>query len=187
MKYSNTSKQFYPEDVPYNLSTLPSDLVQVSAEDFKKAMSRKPSETLDYQGGQLIIVPAPAPTLDDLKNNNITDLTNACAATITGGYTSDALGSTHTYPSKPADQANMVASVTSSLLPNLPSGWSTKFWCCDSNGNWAFVPHNASQIQQAGSDGKVFIQSQQAQLEKLKSQVNNATSSTDLPISWTPA
>lgn len=115
-------------------------------------------------------------------------LTTECAATITGGFPSSALGSSYSYPSKPTDQANLVACVTASLLPGNTSSWATKFWCEDSSGGWAFREHTAAQIQKVGQDGKSFIESQQAQLETLKAKVDSATTVSDVDaISWSPA
>lgn len=102
-------------------------------------------------------------------------LRTACGAAITGGYSSSALGTVHTYPSTPTDQANMQASVVASLLPNLPAGWTTVFWCADTAGTWAMLSHTAAQIQQAGSDGKTWITAQQTKLATLSAQVEAAT------------
>lgn len=84
-------------------------------------------------------------------------ITQACAAAITSGFTSSALGSAHTYPSGLTDQANLAANVVSSLLPGLPSTWTTPQLCQDASGVWAYVAHTAAQIQQVGGDGKAAI------------------------------
>jgi hypothetical protein len=101
-------------------------------------------------------------------------LRTACDAAITGGYTSSALGSAHSYPSTPTDQANMAASVLASLLPDLPAGWTTPFWC-EAGDVWAFTPHTAAQIQQAGRDGKAMIVAAQSKLATLSAEVAAAT------------
>lgn len=105
----------------------------------------------------------------------IAALKAACASAITGGYTSSALGAAYTYPSGPTDQLNMTASVVASQLPNLPSTWTTPFWCADSTGAWAMRAHTAAQIQQAGSDGKAWVTSCQTKLDGLVTQVMTAT------------
>lgn len=118
------------------------------------------------------------PSLDDVKAARIgVILTAACAAAIVGGYQSSALGAAHLYPSSITDQINMMGSVTASLLPDLPGDWTTPFWCKDeASGQWAFRPHNAMQIQQAGADGKAHIVDCQARLEQLSAQVMAAAS-----------
>ncbi|HQU11401.1 MAG TPA: hypothetical protein PLV07_07435, partial [Acidiphilium sp.] len=109
----------------------------------------------------------------------------ACEAAITGGYVSAALGSAHTYPSTPTDQLNMAASVIASQLPGLPSTWATAFWCQDSTGKWAMLAHTAPQIQQAGSDGKAWVTTQQLKLASLSAQVMAATTVTAVQaITW---
>jgi hypothetical protein len=102
-------------------------------------------------------------------------LSAACANAIVSGFTSSALGTPYTYPSKVLDQQNLTASVVASMIPNLPEGWTTQFWCADANGNWARVPHNVAQIQQAGIDGKASVEGYQAQGDALSAQVMAAT------------
>lgn len=115
----------------------------------------------------------------------VASLTAACAAEIVGGYTSSALGAPHTYPSKPTDQTNMLGSVLASLLPSLPSDWTTPFWCADAAGVWSFAIHTATQIQTAGADGKAAVASAQTKLATLSVQVGAAKSQADLDkLAW---
>jgi len=127
----------------------------------------------------------PAPTLDQVKAAKIAELSSDCQAQIYAGFDSSALGSVHHYPAKDKDQANMSGSVVASLLPNLPAGWTTPFWCADSAGNWAFVDHTAAQIQQAGSDAKAAILTALNKNANLAAQVNAATTETAVAaIAW---
>jgi hypothetical protein len=105
------------------------------------------------------IVPYIAPTLplDRVKADRIAALSAACQAQIYAGFESSALGAPHHYPAKDRDQSNLAGSVVASLLPGLPSGWITPFWCMDAAGNWAFKPHTVAQIQRVGADGKAAI------------------------------
>jgi hypothetical protein len=122
--------------------------------------------------------------LEDLKADKILVLTHACAAAITGGYRSSALGAEHTYPSGITDQINMMGSVTASLLPEVAEGWSTPFWCAEED-QWAFRMHSAEQIQQAGSDGKGHVVTCQGTLEQLTSAVISATTADAVEaITW---
>ena len=156
--------------------TIPADFTKVTEAQWQALSSDPNSYRYDTNSKTVVAVTlTTAEKLADAQTAKISELTNACQTAIVGGYSSSALGSAHTYPSKPTDQANMTASVLSSLLPGVSSTWETMFWCADSSGNWAYVSHTASQIQQAGSDGKTFIQSQQAKLEGLKQQVAAAT------------
>ena len=99
----------------------------------------------------------PSITLDMVKAAKAEELNLACQSQIYAGYISDALGGIYHYPAKLTDQANMVASVTSSLYPNLDTNWTTLFWCMDTNNVWSYKPHTVSQIQKAGADGKAAI------------------------------
>lgn len=118
---------------------------------------------------------APAASLEDAKAARIIFLTSACAAAIVGGYSSGALGSDHVYPSGVTDQINMMGSVTASLLPELAPDWVTPFWCEDSDGLWAYRPHTASEIQQAGSDGKAHVVNCQSTLAQLSASIMAAS------------
>lgn len=126
-----------------------------------------------------------ASALATLQSTKLSALTVSCVATIVGGYPSSALGPVHTYPSKPTDQTNMLGSVTASLFPNLPANWTTPFWVADASGVWSFADHTASQIQQAGSDGKAAVAGAQLKLASLSAEVAAAKSQADLDkITW---
>lgn len=99
----------------------------------------------------------PSSTLSGAQAAQISILSAACQSAICAGFTSSALGVSHTYPSKMTDQQNLSASVISSLMPGLAPTWTTQFWCADTNGKWAWVNHTAAQIQQVGQDGKAAI------------------------------
>ncbi|MBB3965962.1 hypothetical protein [Rhizobium metallidurans] len=131
-------------------------------------------------------VPPPAPDLDDVRAFRIAALTSVCALAIVGGYSSDALGVAHRYPSGVIDQINMMGSVTASLLPDLPLDWATPFWCEDEGGEWAYRPHAAAQIQQAGSDGKAHVVSCQTRLAQLSATVMSASTADAInAVDWT--
>lgn len=114
-------------------------------------------------------------SLPAVQAAQIAALSAACAASITGGYTSSALGSAHQYGSAPTDQLNMAGSVLASLLPGLATGWTTPFKCAPAGGAWSLLPHTAAQIQQAGMDGKAWVESRQTQFAALVAQVDAAT------------
>jgi len=117
------------------------------------------------------LVVASSLPLDEVKRRRVASLRATCAATITGGFAS----SGRTYPSRPADQANMTASISASLFPNLPADWTTPFWCADGAGVWEFRSHTAARIQQVGTDGKAMIVGAQTKLAELLDVVAGAT------------
>jgi hypothetical protein len=124
----------------------------------------------------------PAAQLAAAKTQQEAILYDACGAAITGGFISSALGSPHTYPSTLTDQHNLDGSVVSSLLPNLPSTWTTEFWVMDSSGVWTFANHTVSQIQQAGLDGKAWVTTNQNKLRTLMAQLKSTSTSTPAEV-----
>lgn len=60
MRFSNTTKCFYPEKTKY--TELPDDLIEVSRAEHDAALNRKRGETLDVVEGRLVVVAAPGPT-----------------------------------------------------------------------------------------------------------------------------
>lgn len=128
-----------------------------------------------YANGAFTLPVPPVPTLAEAQAAQIATLDAACQAAIYKGFTSSALGATYTYPASDTDQRNLIASVTASLLPNLPSTWTAPFWCADSSGNWAMREHTAAQIQKAGSDGQTAITALRLQNASLAAQVAAAT------------
>lgn len=110
----------------------------------------------------------------EVRDAKLAVLSSACEAAIIGGFTSDALGAAHRYPSNITDQINLMGSVTDSLVPGLPDAWQTPFWVMDGNGIWSWKMHSATQIQQAGRDGKAHVVYCQTLLAELTVTVQNA-------------
>ncbi|WP_394064549.1 hypothetical protein [Alcaligenes sp. WGS1538] len=98
-----------------------------------------------------------AAQLQARKDKKVAALSAECRKMILVGFKSEALGVSHWYPSQETDQLNLAASVTDSLLPNLPADWTTSFWCADAAGHWALRPHTAGQIQRVGREAKARV------------------------------
>ena len=113
-----------------------------------------PRHVFDYAAKAWVL---PASALADAKKDKCEALRKACRRAIIAGFTSDALGSEHTYPSDETDQANLSSSVLASMLPGNPGNWATPFLCADAAGNWDYRAHTAVQIQKVGVDGKAAI------------------------------
>lgn len=111
-----------------------------------------------------------ADQLAAVKAAKVRALTASCEAAILEGYTSDALGTPHLYPANLTDQINMLSSVADAGLEH-EEGWTTPFTCRDGEGSWDWRNHTASQIQQAGADGKAAITAIRAHLKELRDQV----------------
>jgi hypothetical protein len=84
MKYSNSTKNFYPNNIDY--PAFPDDIIEVTQAYFDAAMMRQPGETLDVVNGQLIIVPKPAATLEELKIDRINEITAAFKNELSAGF-----------------------------------------------------------------------------------------------------
>lgn len=119
------------------------------------------------------------------QKSQIEIISAGCAATIVSGFASSALGAAYTYPSKPTDQANLNTNVVSSILPGLPTTWTTEQLCADSNGVWAYRLHTAAQIQQAGADGKAAILACLLKNDNLRRQIMACTTEAEVAaITW---
>ncbi|CAJ0896147.1 hypothetical protein R77569_04568 [Ralstonia mannitolilytica] len=155
----------------------PSDAVSVSDADVKTAVNLPGGYAYDFDatGKLTTTAPSAAQQLTVAQAAQITKVTGACQAAIVAGFTSSALGAAHTYPAQTTDQQNLSASVLASLMPNLPAGWTTPFWCADANGNWSYAAHTAAQIQQVGQDGKAAIIAAIQKKAGLVAQINAAT------------
>lgn len=128
--------------------------------------------------GGALAAPQPPTAVQLLEKSQaaqIAAIDAACAAAIVAGFASSALGSPHTYPAKFTDQMNLSASVFASLMPGLPAGWTTPFWCADASGAWSYAEHAAAQIQQVGQDGKAAVLAALTKKATLAAEVEAAT------------
>lgn len=131
----------------------------------------------------------PDPTDEDIlnaaKQKQSDSIRVACSSQILNGFDSSALGALHHYPSNVSDQQNLAASVLDSLLLDLPSDWTTPFWCSDASGNWAFRLHTASQIQQVGKEGKQSVLAAMSKNAKLQENIRKASTMDEvLSVKW---
>jgi len=80
MRFSKLTQCFYPSDIAY--STFPSDIVDVVQADFDLAQTRPSGATLDLVNGAVVIVPAPALTLVQIKTAQIAAINSSCQNTL---------------------------------------------------------------------------------------------------------
>jgi len=59
MKFSPSNLQFYPDDIGYEMTDIPGDVIDIPPDDFAAAMDRAPGESLKLENGRVVIVPAP--------------------------------------------------------------------------------------------------------------------------------
>ena len=102
------------------------------------------------------------------KKAKIEALKYDCTNAIQAGFTSPALGETHTYDSSlPQDQTN--------LLGARIAGIDMYFTCTDSNGYKSQKWHTAAQMAQVYSAGMVHLQTQKARFYARKVAVEQAS------------
>ena|ERR1700712_700357 len=125
-------------------------------------------------------------SLDQIKANKMEEINAACAAEIVGGFTSDALGATHVYPSQVTDQSNLMAAVLSSLS-SPAEGWETPVWCMDATSVGAYRMHTAAQVQTVGNDSLIARNAAIAKKSALQSRISQAVTTEQVSSSNWPA
>jgi len=123
-------------------------------------------------------------TLDQRRAALAQEISVACRAFIEQGFACAALGAPFVYPAKQQDQANLIASVTDSLLFADDPDWLTPFWCADEVGTWDFRMHTRAQIQQVGRAGKASILAAMQRNEILQRQIAVANAEQLSTITW---
>jgi hypothetical protein len=86
-RFSKSAGCFYPYSEAYK--NVPGDVVVVPIEDYEAAMARLPGEELDVVDGRVVVVPKPAPSLNELKAARLVGISNACEqeiAALQAGY-----------------------------------------------------------------------------------------------------
>jgi hypothetical protein len=150
MNYYSTIKALYP-DILDSEFDLRNNAGVVTIPVWTYSGAAKP--TVGYLDSQA--------ALGDLlfaKTQKRLELSASCAAVITAGFTSSALGSPHNYPSKenPSngefDQTNLGNAATVANMSGLSLDWTSPLWAEDGDNVWAFVAHTASQVKQVMSD-----------------------------------
>ncbi len=119
------------------------------------------------------VAPTAAELLAAAQELQIGVLTAQARKVIVGGFSSTALGTAHTYPSTPTDQANLASAAIAGL--SAPAGWETPLSCQNSTGAWALVQHTAAQVAQVKADELVMISAARVKLAALKTSVAGET------------
>lgn len=113
--------------------------------------------------------------IDRARAAKYTVLTNAAQASITGNFSSSALGSPYTYPSLSTDQSNLHTGVLS--CPDDSTGWTWNLWCTEDGETWALVGHTFAQLKTALRDYATGLQIFQ---EHWATVITNLETATDL-------
>lgn len=125
----------------------------------------------------------PSPTVDALRAPRTNDIELACAAAITGGFSSAALGAAHWYGSKLTDQANLDADMMAAASSTVTT---TDIACsADAGATWNAASHTAAQIGQVWADFRAWRIACQAKKRALQAQVAAAgDAATVASIAW---
>jgi hypothetical protein len=116
-------------------------------------------------------------TLAQAQALQIAVLTEACRASIESGFTSDALGSTHSYPSTVQDQTNQ------HTIASRSAGGGLK---CEQGGAWMLVTHSQAQAQAVIDAFALWLNECQQQLVNGTTRVYLAETVADAQaVSWT--
>jgi hypothetical protein len=122
----------------------------------------------DWDGTAIVAQPRPDHPLADVKTVFIESLTVACAAAITAGFVSAAIGTPTRYGSGRDDQSNIVNA----------ANHGGSIWCSSAGGDWSFIEHTATQAIQVRADLWAHIQNQQTKYADLIGKINAITEST---------
>lgn len=120
-------------------------------------------------------------TLDDIKQEKISELNQSCNTSILAGFSSSALGATpHTYDFNYEAQINlggMISAITAGMAP------ATITWKTVDSGN---LPHSQAQFKQVFADGLTFKNNQISKYWSLKVKVLAAIDEASInAILWT--
>lgn len=138
--------------------------------------------TADADGNPIAVDPASLMTLSEVRAAQAAKASAACAAPLTTGFTSSALGTPHTYPSQDDDQRNLQSAVSAAVAA--PPNWTTPIWCAN-NDAWSFTAHTAAQIQQVNADWLAHRVAAQQKYADLIARINAANSIEEVQaIDW---
>lgn len=145
MFYSKTTQGFYSPTI--HGDNIPADAVEISDEHYQSLLDGQSNglKIVGDENGLPYLFTPPPPTLAELKAGQVAATRALAEQHITAGYTSDALGTTHTYPSNRDYQLNIIGAAQTALPRT--------FLCADSAGEWARRMHTAAQLQQVCEDG----------------------------------
>lgn len=130
-------------------------------------------------------------SLDDLLVKKITELKAGCESACRSGWTSDALGSPHTYDTdKDRDQVTLTA-LSVAAMESMVQGntdWTYDVTCTDGDGVKSMRTHTATQMAQIGHEVQIMIASYKATYYAKKTTLDAAYAAGDqaamMAVTW---
>ena len=118
------------------------------------------------------------PDLSQKEQERAEHISFHSALSMKSPFTSDALGSVHTYGNSETDQLNrLIAS---------QSGIGCEITCADISGKWTPKQHNQGQLLKVISDGAAWVDACRTQRKSLEEKLNSAkTQEDDDVVVWT--
>lgn len=165
MFYSKFTGGFY--DIAIHGTAIPADAIEITAEEHAVLLagqSQGKRIVADAEGRPVAV--DYVPSLGETQAAKTAEINAACTAAIVGGFSSSALGASHTYDSELEDQLNLIGAV--GLGIDLP------YRCADANGVKEFRLHTAAQLKQVAADGAMVKLAALENAATLKAQVQAA-------------
>lgn len=88
IRFSPSTKAFYPLEFNYG-SNLPTDVVELSMQDYETAMARPLGYSFDFVDGAIVVIAPPPQTLEQIKAEKLAELNasfSQAIGTIKAGY-----------------------------------------------------------------------------------------------------
>lgn len=126
MRYSQTTGNFYPDDIEYKEEDIPSDAISVTPEQFQAAITRGMHDTLEVVNGEVTVVVYTGPTLEEAQFAQVAILNSAYQTAITAPVQfTTAAGVTAVFPQTDSAKAYL----NQILVTNQTSKtWSLNLW-----------------------------------------------------------
>jgi hypothetical protein len=136
---------------------------------------------LDWKYVDGVFLPVERRSLEQVKQDALTALNQACQAEINNGFESDALGSMHRYSSQLEDQINLIGATIGAL-----AGEAIAYVCIDlASGEKTARWHTPQQMIQVMQSGKQLKENALGKFHRLRSHVEATESIEEIQaISW---
>ena len=175
MQYSATTNSFY--DPAVHGRYVPDDVREITRTDYAALLAgQSEGKKIVALDGVPILIDPLLLTLEEQAavkyQEQITRINGSCESALTGGFASDALGTTHQYSSQLDDQLNLTGVILAGVESPYP--------CRDEQGRKEFRLHTFAQLRRVGDDFTQFKLQLLQKANQLKQQLDLALADIDL-------